>query len=496
MSQNPLDNIRKRPEVVRRTFPNQVYEEELLAPARSGVSAELLDAAVQTHRARIVDLLEVRTIEKQDALSALDSLESGPDEEQPGLRPLEAVDMLLNQAGQGRTLLGTAPEEILATASRLVLRSRSLDLLHALVDLRAVLARLALGHLTTQITVTSNGQMVQPTTLAHFITAFLEPVDRSSIRLREAFARLNLSPLGAVSGMGTAIPARRERQAELLGFDGLVEHTFDALASADVEFELVSIVAGTALELSRLTADLAAWSRDDVGTIVPSEEFVHSGGAQPQRRDPLVLEHLSVRLSHLASMPASLAMLTLGKPMIPGPATRQQSFHLVDDSLNELRMCSGMLGQVLRSIEVNRALAANRAHKGFATSSELADLLAVDCELPRNQAYLLAERIATEATILALGGMTLDTKLVDRLALEVVGREVGIEPETLGKCLSAKRFIERREVPGGPAPRAVRTMIEQEHVRRAQLQGWLADRETAIANAEKELQAALDRIQS
>ena len=79
----------------------------------------------------------------------------------------------------------------------------------------------------------------------------------------------------------------------------------------------------------------------------------------------------------------------------------------------------------------NRALTANRAHKGFATSSELADLLAIDCELPRDQAYELAERIATEAMVLALGGMQLDTKLVDRLALEVIGREVGIEPETL-----------------------------------------------------------------
>ena len=104
-----------------------------------------------------------------------------------------------------------------------------------LVSLRATTARLALGHLTTAVTVTSNGQMVQPNGRSVItLRALSVQLNRTTSRLREAYARLNRSPLGSVSGMSTAIPVRRERLAALLGFDGLVEHTFDALAVADV----------------------------------------------------------------------------------------------------------------------------------------------------------------------------------------------------------------------------------------------------------------------
>src|SRR5690606_31821810 len=138
-------------------------------------------------------------------------------------------------------------------------------------------------------------------TLGHYLTGQLGPLVRTSKRLQDVWARLNRSPLGAVSGVSTAVPVRRERVSDLSGFDGLVENTFDALAASDVEFELVAIVASAAAESLRFIADLSQWARDDVGTIAPSEEFVHHGTAQPQRRDPQVLDHLRVRCSeHVA----------------------------------------------------------------------------------------------------------------------------------------------------------------------------------------------------
>ena len=466
----------------------------MLAPARSALNALIGAAATQVHRARIIDLVEVRTIERADAREAFTALSADSLVDEPGARPLDAIERALASAGGGRALLASAPEEVLAAACRLVLRGRVLGLADAMAGLRSSLAKQALGHLTTAVTVTSNGQMVQPTTLGHYLTGFLGPLGRTSDRLGEAFRRLNRSPLGAVSGMATAVPSRRERQAELLGFDSAIEHTFDALAATDVQYELLTVNAGLSLELLRLINDLSQWARDDTGTIVPSAEFVHSGGAQPQRRDPLILEHLQMRLTGHASAASSLATALLNRSMIPGPVSRQQAFASVESELGELALTVRLLARVLDTLEVNRALTANRTHKGFATSSELADLLAIDYGLTRTEAYELGERIATEATVLALGGMTLDTKLVDKLALEVIGREVGIEPETLGKCLSVKRFVERREVPGGPAPSSVRAMIEREHLQRRRFEDWIKERREQVSQAEETLTNAVNGV--
>jgi argininosuccinate lyase len=182
--------------------------------------------------------------------------------------------------------------------------------------------------------------------------------------------------------------------------------------------------------------------------------------------------------------------------MLGSTATRFETFFHVEQELAETIKTYQLFNRVLRTLVVNRALTANRAHRGFATSSELADLLAVDCELPRDQAYALAERIATEAMVLGLSGMTMDTKLVDKLALEVVGREVGIEPEMLGKCLAVKRFVERREVVGGPAPAAVRETIERESLSARRERSWISERRAAISDTERVLREHVDALLS
>ena len=483
-----MDSLKRRAPRERRTFPAPVYQSLVLEPFETTAEQLLTEAALQVHRARILDLIEVRSITTEDGTAALTALESVMAEPAHHY-PLDRIERALSAAAGGNALLGTAPEEIAAGAMRLVLRDRVLEYMQAVLDQRATVTDLALGHLTTAVTLTSNGQMVQPTTLGHYLTGQLGPLVRTTRRLQDVWARLNRSPLGAVSGVATAVPVRRERVSDLLGFDGLVENTFDALAASDVEFELVAIVASAAAESLRFIADLSQWARDDVGTIAPSEEFVHHGTAQPQRRDPQVLDHLRVRCSEHVAATQSLALKLSGHAMIPGMAARYETFFTVEAQLTAATETMRLLTVVLERLDVNRALTANRTHRGFATSSELADLLAVDCGLTRTEAYALGERIATEATILGLGGMTLDTKLVDKLALEVVGREVGIEPETLGKCLSPKRFVERREVVGGPAPSMVRDMIERETLSARRDASWLKERRDALGQAAEKLAA-------
>lgn len=491
MSQNPLHNIIKRQAPVRREFPNPAYDETFLQPLRNEMDRLLVPHAVAIQKARIIDLAEVRTIRRTEAAESLRALDDASLEDAPGSLPLDGLARLLSGVANGQALLAGAPEEVLATAGRLALREAFLDYFEAVLSLREDLGKLALSHLTTAVTMTANGQMVQPTTLAHYLAGFLGPLQRTADRGQDVWERLNRSALGAVSGVSTAITLRRDRQAELLGFDGFIDNTLDSLASLDVEFEVLSIVSGLSREAARLVSGLSEWARDDFGTIVPSEEYVHLGGAQPQRRDPLVLEILAMRLMDEQMVGSTLPVQAFQRSMLPGRVAYSTMLARVVAAVRSAIATLSLLGGVLATLEVNRALTANRTHKGFATASELADLLAVDGQLGRTDAYRLAERIAAEASILALGGMTMDTKLVDRMALEVVGREIGIEPETLGKALSVKRFIERRAVPGGPAPSSVREQLEREHFHRREDRTWLDGRRAALAEAQSRLDEAV-----
>jgi argininosuccinate lyase len=343
---------------------------------------------------------------------------------------------------------------------------------------------------------TANGQTVQPTTLGHYLAAQLGPLARAQKRLREAFARLNRSPLGAASGMSTAMPLRRHGAAALLGFDGPLENTFDAVAAEDATSELLTILALLANETQRFVADLTYWARDDVAVLTPGSEFLPDGVDQPQRRDPRVLSEVTARLAAHSASFASLGALLAGRQALGGEATVLAQFTWVERELAAASDTWRLLARLVETSDVDRAGFAARANRGFATSSELADLFAIDCKLTPDEAWQLADRVVREATAGGIDATTLKPDYIDQIALREIGRELGIEPETLSRCLAPKRFIERRATQGGPAPKAVRAALEREALGARADAAWLRERRQQIVDAESALYARRDEILS
>ena len=59
----------------------------------------------------------------------------------------------------------------------------------------------------------------------------------------------------------------------------------------------------------------------------------------------------------------------------------------------------------------------------------------------------------------------------------------------LAKCLSPKRFVERRDVPGGPAPAAVTAQLDRATFSVNHDRGWRRERVEALAAARDRLGA-------
>lgn len=488
MSQNALSGLRRKTPRVRGTFPDARYQATVLQPLADAVDALLGDAARDAYRAHAIVLGEQRIVDPPVVAAILVAVDSAPVESETLQQHLlSQIERAIVSASSAEVLQGSAPEEIAATAIRLVLKARALSFAEAIIELRSAVAELAAMHPLTMLLATANGQVIQPTTLGHYLHGQIGPLSRTCARLHGCFERLNQSPLGAVSGMSTAMPIRPKRAAELLGFDGVIENSFDALAAGDVFHELVSAIATSALETTRLVADMQFWARDDVGLLVPGDEYVHHTGAQPQRRDPLVLDHLRVAFGRLTIAPAELTAAAMHRPMLPGAWSQHESFLIVERTMAQAIEACRLLADVVRSSVVNRALFAHRANRGFSTSSELADLLAVDFGLPRTDAHTLAERVVVDWSEQGGEATTLTPEHIDRMALPMIGRELGVDPELLAKCLSPKRFVERRDVPGGPAPSAVGAALDRETFALNRERGWLADRQAELTQARSAL---------
>ncbi|MCX6072594.1 MAG: lyase family protein [Chloroflexi bacterium] len=79
-------------------------------------------------------------------------------------------------------------------------------------------------------------------TFGHFLLSHHDILSRDVERLESAYTRTNLCPLGGAALAGTGFPINRQRVAELLGFDGLVENTADGCGSRDFQLELASVL--------------------------------------------------------------------------------------------------------------------------------------------------------------------------------------------------------------------------------------------------------------
>ena len=98
----------------------------------------------------------------------------------------------------------------------------------------------------------------QPTSLAHYLLAFSAALDRDAERLMAAYGRINRSPLGAAALATSGFPVDRARLATLLGFEGLVENSYDAnhVSPADIKTEFASALATSAIHIGQFVEDL------------------------------------------------------------------------------------------------------------------------------------------------------------------------------------------------------------------------------------------------
>ena len=76
-------------------------------------------------------------------------------------------------------------------------------------------------------------QQAQPTTLAHYLKAVIDQLTRDFKRLQAAYNTINRSSMGAAALTTTGFTISRERMAQFLAFDDMIENAWDAVAGAD-----------------------------------------------------------------------------------------------------------------------------------------------------------------------------------------------------------------------------------------------------------------------
>jgi argininosuccinate lyase len=401
----------------------------------------------------------------------------------------QRVDAVIPAACAALSRTGRGNLDVAATAHHLILRRHGLSLLEAAVLVRLTLTELAGAHVFTLLPVYIGSTPLQPSNLAHVLTATVAPLRRATARLQLALTDLDQIALGSGSLVGAAQPIDRDALASLLGADAETGSTIDVLSSVD-EFVAASQAAAAVVQpLERLMVEFLALVRQesqaltlDYALLAPADNGL------PHFRPPQVLERCLNDARSVVQQALITERAASAVPFGPrGDAGDSLARSAASAMQEATRVCQTFAMLVSGPLDFNRAWLARNAGRNLMTSGDLAGFFVAEEGLPLTAARDIAALVTERARDEGVEASGITPGLIDAAAMLVIGRELGVEIERLGAYLAPRRFIEKRSVQGGPAPVAVRELldIESQRVTRDQLE--LQTRQRRIDNARREL---------
>jgi argininosuccinate lyase len=389
-----------------------------------------------------------------------------------------------NEDVAGRLHTARSRNDIDMTMYRMRQREFILDLMAATFILRRALLDVAERHRETILAVHTHTQRAQPTTVAHYLLAVIEQLERDAVRLKGAYDRTNRNPLGACAITGTGFPIDRQTTAELLGFCGPTGNTYGSIATVDYLLESVSAAAVLLAGLGRFVQDLLLWSTAEFSYVRFADGFVQTSSIMPQKRNPVAIEHARAIGSKALGQAQAIVTAVHNTPFGDIVDTEDDLQPLVAAMFRDAGRTVKLVAAAIATAEFDAARLEARAADGWTTLTELADTLVRDRRLPFRTAHAITAKLAKTRQNDPDRSLAAALAAVSR---EVIGEPIEYSEREIAQILSARHFVAVRRTPGGPAPEETARAVASS---RAQLdvdEGWRRSAVAALAEAERRL---------
>ena len=461
-----------------------------------------LSPLMAIHRAHLVMLAERHIIPRgearkvRDALDAidLDALRAAAYDGTSEDLFFYLQRLIVERAGEhaaGRLHTARSRNDIDMTMYRMRQREMVLALVDGTLSLRRALLGLADAHREDVFAAHTHTQPAQPTTVAHYLMAVVEQLERDGVRLKAAYVSTNANPLGACAITGTGFPIDRERTAALLGFDRPTGNTYGSIAAVDHLLESASAAAVLVAGLGRVVQDLLLWCTAEVGYLRLAEGFVQCSSIMPQKRNPVALEHARAIGSKALGQASAILLSVHNTPFGDIVDTEDDLQPLVFSMFTDASRALRLVAAAMTGASFDRERMAERAGQGWITITELADTLTREHDVPFNVSHAVATRLIAEASRRPDAALA---SLLHDASEAILGRAIDYDPRRLTEILSPLNFVRVRTTSGGPAPGEIARAIDRSRDALRDDESWLNAAVGRLQSAEAALNAAAAQL--
>jgi argininosuccinate lyase len=457
--------------------------------------AQFLVPLMAIHYAHLVMLAEQKIVRRDEARSIRRALD--------GIRVDEVrkaqydgtyedlffyIDRLVvaacGEEAAGRLHTARSRNDIDMTMYRMSQRQLILAVLEGTLALRRALIGLADRHRDAVFAAHTHTQPAQPSTLAHYLLAVIEQLERDAVRLQAAYASTNQNPLGACAITGTGFPIDRERTTALLGFDGTTCNTYGSIATVDYLLESVSATAVMLIGLGRVVQDLLLWCTVEFGYLRLADGFVQGSSIMPQKRNPVALEHARAIGSKALGQATGVMTAVHNTPFGDIVDTEDDLQPLVARMFKDAARAVSLVAAAMAAATFDVEKLAERAGQNWITVTELADTLTRDHGLPFKAGHTIASRLVAGSRA---APETPPATLLRQVSKDVTGTAIVYTDAQLAEILSPRHFVDVRKTYGGPSPSETARAIEVSKKALQQDDDWLRDTRGRLARADDQL---------
>lgn len=387
---------------------------------------------------------------QQGLVKLREQIESGVDLLDPDAEDVHtAIEAYLEtQIGADAGWLGTARarNDLAVTALRLWLRDQVTGLGAKVIELAEALVQQAREHATTVMPGFSHLQVAQPLTFGHVCLAYAEAFVRDVERMWFVRTLQDECPMGAGALTGTGFPVDRESVAESLGFRRPSANSLETVGDRGFAIDFLGAGASLALDLSRFGAEIVFWSSQLVALVSLPDELVSASSAMPHKRNPDAAELIRGKSGRVLGNLHALQAVVKGLPLSYF-RDLQEDKEPVFDTADTLALSLDAAISLATLMRPNVDAMRKAADVEFITSSDLADWLTRECDVPFREAH----HLVTELVCLArdnncsLGELSLELRSgVDARLAIVEWPDITVEDS-----------VESRASQGGTAPARV-----------------------------------------
>lgn len=417
-----------------------------------------------------------------------------PEAERPRL-VITFEPLLIKAAGPEITKLhaGRSSQDMLTTVSLAMQREEMLQLADALDEMRATLIDLAEKHQETIIPNYTNGVAAQPNSLGHYLLAYANGFARDSERLRECYARLNRSPMGACVLNGTGWPLNRDKMAAYLGFDEIAYNTYDAgqVYPQEAPIEIGGLTSGIAIHLTSIIEEIMQQYAQPRPWILLEEGKgnTYVSSAMPQKRNPGILNNCRTQCGTILGLATGAAFRAHNIPAgMPDGRLRGK-----DEMLSKTRAAVLLFNRILRALKVDPERSMEELNLDWTCSQEIADVLMSKYGLPFRTGHHFASDIVTFARANAItpkefsyaDAQAVYAKLAE--ADKSIPQALPMSEDDFRAALNPRAIVENRKVKGGPQASEMQIMFTAARQNLTSSKAWTAGAKARLARAEERL---------